>query len=360
MKILSKYLLKSLLQPLFYSLFGFMLLFVINDLFDNFSDFLEGGIRPLEILYYYSLILPPQMKHFLPVCLLLALLYSLSNLTRHSEIVAMRAGGVSIYRIIMPFVGVGVAATLFVGFINEVVAPNAAYRAEQFVSFQRQHRAEDIYFAQKVAVKNDQNDWYIQKLDTRDCSMYGVRLMQADPEGSGQVKYKAEKAMWVDGRWWFVDLTVQHYHENGDLKGAPELVLHKEMRDLTETPETFMNEIKDPQYLSSSEMLNYLKSKKGISKNARNRLKVNLHSLLATPLVCLIVTFIGVPVGAHSGRKGAFAGIMLAMGLFFVFYALHLVSQYLGKQELIPAWLGGWLPIIVFGVASPFMIHRLR
>jgi lipopolysaccharide export LptBFGC system permease protein LptF len=81
---------------------------------------------------------------------------------------------------------------------------------------------------------------------------------------------------------------------------------------------------------------------------------------LAAPFTCLIVTLIGVPVGAHTGRRGAFAGIMTAMSLFFGFYVLQLFAQGLGKQEIISAWLGGWLPILVFGAASPLFIHRMR
>jgi lipopolysaccharide export LptBFGC system permease protein LptF len=132
------------------------------------------------------------------------------------------------------------------------------------------------------------------------------------------------------------------------------------MRDLRETPQTFMAEIKDPEYLSAREMLHYLRSKKEISSNTRARLLVDFHSRIAVPFACLIVTLIGVPVGAHTGRRGAFAGIMVAMTLFFGFYILQLTGQALGKQEIIPAFLGGWLPVIVFGAASPLFIHRMR
>lgn len=360
MKILTRYLLKSLVFPLIYCLLGFSLLFIINDLFDNFSDFLDSGIRPLEILYYYSLVLPPVAVHILPVCLLLAMLYSLSRLTRHSEITAMRAGGVSIYRIVTPFIAVGVLATLIVGVINETVAPDAAYRAEQFLEYQNQNRSEQIYFSHNIALKNRNNIWMVQQIDTRDHSMYNVELIKQDDETGETVKIQADKALWMDGRWWFMDMTVQRYHANGDLAGAPELVLHQEMRDLEETPQTFMSEIKDPEFLSYSEMKQYLKSKTGISEATRARLRVDMNAHLAAPAVCLIVTLIGVPVGAHTGRRGAFAGIMMAILLFFAFYILQLLSQWLGKQEIISAWLGGWLPVILFACASPFVIHRMR
>lgn len=360
MKILTKYLLRSLLLPLFYCLLGFMLIFIIDDLFDNFSDFLESGIRPSEILYYYSLLLPPVIILILPACLLLAMLYSLSQLTRHSEITAMRAGGVSIYRIVLPFITVGIISTLITAFINEKIAPDAAWRAEQFLDYQDADRSEDVFLARNLALKSRNHVWMIQRLDTRDHSMDNVELVVQRPDGSDAVKMQAERALWLDGRWWFMDLNIQRYKENGDLDGPPELILQQEMRDLHETPQTFLAEVKDPQYLSSREMLRYLETKKGISQDARTRLRVDLHARLAAPLTCLIVALIGVPVGAHTGRRGAFAGIMLAMTLFFGFYILQLVSQGLAKQELIPAWLGGWLPVLVFAVGSPVWIHRMR
>jgi lipopolysaccharide export system permease protein len=360
MKILTKYLLKSLLSPLTYCLLGFSLIFIIDDLFDHFSEFLEGGTRPLEILFYYSQILPSVMVIILPACLLLAMLYSLSNLTRHSEIIAMRAGGVSIYRIVMPFIGVGIATSLLAAFINEKVAPNAGWRAEQFRDYQKAGHNDEIFFARNLALKSRNHVWMAEQIDTRDHSMYNVELIEQRPDGSDAVKYHAAKALWLDGRWWFMDLTIQAYKENGDLSGPPEMVLQKEMRDLRETPQTFMAEIKDPQYLSAAEMRRYLRTKKEVSSNTRARLKVDMHSRLAAPFACLIVTLIGVPIGAHTGRRGAFAGIMAAMSLFFAFYILQLVAQALGKQEIIPAFLGGWLPIIVFGFASPLFIHRMR
>ena len=360
MKILTHYLFKGLVIPLIYCMLGFMLLFIISNLFDNFSDFIESGIQPLEILYYYSLILPPVIVLILPACLLLAVLHSLSQLTRHSEITAMRAGGISIYRVLRPFLGVGLIAVLVCAFVNEVIAPNAAYRAVQFLEYQKHDREETVYFANNIALKNEKHVWMVQKFDTRDHSMYNVELILQRPDGSDATKYQAEKALWLDGTWWFMDLTVQDYLENGDLDGPPEMILQKGMRDLTETPETFMSEIKDTEFLSSRELLYYLNLKTGISESTRARLKVDFHARLAAPIVCLIVTIIGVPIGAHTGRKGAFVGIMTAMVLFFVFYMLQLSFQYLGKQELIAPWLGGWFPIILFGSVSPFFIHRMR
>jgi lipopolysaccharide export system permease protein len=260
----------------------------------------------------------------------------------------------------VPFIAVGIGATLLAFYLNEKIAPNAAWRAEKCLDYQRAGRDDEIYFADMLLLKDRNHDWVIQKFDLRDYSMYNIQLVEQRPDGSMAVKYQAAKALWLDGHWWFTDLVVQAYRENGDPSGPSEMLLQKEMRDLHETPQTFMAEIKETQYLSARELRRYLRMKKELSENQRARLMVDMHSRLATPFACLIVTLIGVPVGAHTGRRGAFAGIMVAVSLFFLFYILMLAGQALGKQELLPAWLGGWLPVILFGAASPLFIFRMR
>jgi lipopolysaccharide export system permease protein len=220
MKILTRYLLTGLLFPLLYCLLGLSLVFIVSDLIDNFSDFLESGIRFREILYYYSQLLPSVFVEILPVCLLLAMLYSLSRLTRHSEITAMRAGGVSIGRIVLPFLGAGLAATLLTMLVHEKIAPDATWRAEMFVEYQKAGRNQERYFQDHLALKYHRRVWNIQRFDLRDGSMQNVEMVEQREDGSDAIKYNAEQARWLDGRWWFINLVVQSYRENGDLAGA--------------------------------------------------------------------------------------------------------------------------------------------
>ena len=131
MKILVRHLFNNLLQPMLYLLMAFTLLFIIADLMDNGSDLLRSGATPGMMIQYYSLQLPSLVIFIVPICLLLATLYSLSMLTRHSEIVAMRASGVSIYRIVRPYMLMGFFCFIFTAVVNEYTGPRYAYRAKQ-------------------------------------------------------------------------------------------------------------------------------------------------------------------------------------------------------------------------------------
>lgn len=145
MKILARHLFINLLQPLVYLLLTFMLLFIIGDLMDNADDFLTARVSPAVMLHYYSLQLPSMVIFIVPICVLLATLYSLSMLTRHSEIVAMRASGISIYRIVRPYFLMGFFCFLFTAVVNEYTGPKFAYRAYQLLESKKK-ASDDVYF----------------------------------------------------------------------------------------------------------------------------------------------------------------------------------------------------------------------
>ena len=98
MKLVDKYLLRSLAVPLVYCLLGFCLIYVIYDLFDNLPDFIDAATPLPEVLRFYALLMPSVLIIIAPISLLLAVLYSLSSLTKNNELTAMRAMPPSLVR----------------------------------------------------------------------------------------------------------------------------------------------------------------------------------------------------------------------------------------------------------------------
>jgi lipopolysaccharide export system permease protein len=360
MKILVRHLFNNLLQPLLYLLVAFTLLFVIADLMDNGSKLLRSGATPGMMIHYYSLQLPALVIFIVPICLQLASLYSLSMLTRHSEIVAMRASGVSIYRIVRPYMIMGLICFLFTAVVNEYTGPKYAYRAKQLMDSQTQ-ASEDTYFEQ-IPFENPTygHSWYIESFDTRTFTMEGITLRQYREDGSDEAKITARKGHWLDHRWWFEDGAVQRYDENNNLEGQAATFQTREMRELTEIPEDFLGEAKPAEYQSSLELRKYIRTHQFLSSETLTKYEVDFHHKLTMPFICIIATLIGIRVGTHTGRKGALSGILLAIGLFFGFYGLQFTMEYLAKQMIIVPWIGAWTSIIVFAIFGSIEIHRMR
>lgn len=347
-------------QPLVYLLLAFTLLFIIGDLMDNAEEFLSSRAKPLMVLKYYSLQLPAFIILIVPMSLLLATLYSLSTMTRHSEIVAMRASGVSIYRIVRPYMLLGFICFLFTAIVNEYTGPRFAYRANQLKE-EIDKGTEEVYF-ETIAYKNPitGHEWSVSNFDTRIYRMQNITLNQFREDGSNLRKISAKKGQWLDRRWWFEDGVVQEYNKDNTLAGHATPFDTMEMRKLKETPSDFMAEIKPEEFRSSLEQWKYMQTHQHLSNETLTADETDFHHKLTMPFICLIATLIGIPVGAHTGRKGALAGIMMAIGMFFGFYAVQFTLEYFAKQMLIAPWLGAWGSIILFYAIGSTMIYRMR
>jgi lipopolysaccharide export system permease protein len=339
-----------------------MLIYVIYDLFDNLADFVQAGTPIIDVAKFYAMLMPSVLIFIVPVSLLLSVLYSLSQLTKNNELTAMRASGVSLYRLMLPFMSIGLMASALVATINETIGPWSAYWTHQYVRSQRHKGKKQVYIANNLAYKNEQERhiWMIGEFDTRTFDMKRPEVVMQREDGSDIAKIQAEKAQWLDGRWWFINLAAQQYDRNGHPRGPPKFARRREMKELSETPENFMNEIKDPEFLSSTELVEFLDTHRHLSHDTIARIKVDLHHRLAMPWTCFVVTLLGIPFGAHTGRKGALLGVALSLGMFFGLYILINLGLAMGKKEIIIPWLAAWAPNIIFFAVGMIMVYRMR
>ena len=362
MKLIDKYLLKTLMVPLTYCLLAFAMIYVIYDLFDNLEDFIKGQTPLLDVVKFYVFLMPSVINIIAPVSLLLSVLYSLSSLTRSNELTAMRASGLSLYRLVTPMIMVGLTATILVALIHETLGPWSAYWTRQFILMQRSANSVPVHLAFNLAFKNevDRRIWMIGTFDTKTFLMEDVNVLQQREDGSDAAKIRAKSGHWLDDRWWFEEISTQTYTPEGNPTGAAKIELRSEMNEFRETPKDFINEIKDPEYLSSREILTFLRTHRHISRDTKARIKVNLHNRLAMPWTCLIVTLLGIPFGAKTGRKGAFLGVVLALSSFFGFYFLVNLGLAFGKKQILAPWVAGWMPNIVFLIIGLILVYRMR
>ena len=132
MKLLDRYVLRNFLQAYIYCIIGFLSIWLIFDVSDNISVFIDQHLSPWRLAHYYSTQLPQILVILLPVALLLALLFSLGRMSRSNEIVSMLTAGVSIPRLLFPLICVGVLTAIGSTALNYSLAPHAEARTESF------------------------------------------------------------------------------------------------------------------------------------------------------------------------------------------------------------------------------------
>ncbi len=367
MRLMDRYILREYLIPLVYCLGTFTMFYVIWDLFAHLGEIMEAKTPAMLIVRYYACLVLPTIEYLAPASLLLATLYTLWHLTHNNELTAMRSSGVSLYRIMVPFLAVGIVFSIVTGVVKESIAPNAARWADEFADsdFTRQTTREavsDYPFANSV----DHRQWRIGRVDLRDTSLLrNVTVTQERPDGSRLKRLTAARAEWLDGEWWFFGTKVQHYDANDNPIGKPvPLGVHESagvcMPFLTEGPADLHIASKPPEFLSAREILHYIRTHPNISEKRMTEKVVDFHSRTAMPWACFILTLFAIPTGGRNSRQSVITGIFLAIALLLGFYGLNVCGVFLGKRQILSPWLGAWLSNIVFLIAGFFMLIRMR
>ncbi len=372
MRLLDRYLLRELLVPLGYCLSAFLLLWVASDLFTGLSGLQEKRLQAGDIAQYYLVKTPEFLVMVLPIAMLLALLYSLTNHARHNEITAIRAAGVSLWRLALPYFGVGLLGSLIVFGLNEYWVPESADKAEQIRNSRTVSPAgvgsREKVFNQGISNGRDGRDWVIGMYDLRTGEMAKPVVVARLVDGS-HLELRASRAVRVNGVWNFYD--VAEYKRPAQPDALPVLLLKTNLLakpEFSETPEQIRSEIQ----LSSGSSLtrarkadipiavivNYLRLHPYPTQAAA--LYTKLAGRLATPWTCLVVVLIAMPFGAASGRRNVYVGVASSIVICFVYYVFQQVCLAAGAGGKMPPWLAGWLPNLAFGLTGLWMTARVR
>lgn len=371
MKIIDKYILKQYLIPFGYCAAAFSLLYIILDLFDRFSDFLEVKAPLADILTYYGLFLfkvnghNPFIVVVLPIALLLATLYTMTMFARHNELTAMSASGVSVRRLMRPLMVVGLCASLFGAVVQETIGPVATRWIANYTK-QVLKRSPDSSFLVREFVYHTgptHRQWLIKSFDQRTPNrLSGVKVSQQRSDRSIAMEITAERAEWLDGTWWFYGVQKKEFDERGDPMGPPAIISDRplEMSEYVEQPDDFVNEMKDSDYLSTVEMVRIIQNRPNVSaKWVASRL-TDIHSRVAMPWSCLVLLLLGLPATAGGARRPAMRSVVFGLAALFGFYFLVQFGLILGKKEIIAPWIAGWLPNLVFLMIGGILTWRLR
>lgn len=363
MKILQKYVLREFLLPFAYCFCTFYGLYVLCTLFSSFKKIAEAQPSAAFVARYLMDYMSPYVVWLLPASLMLAALYTMWRFCHHSEIIAMRANGLSYTTVVAPMLAVaGLAAVL--------CAVNLEFYAPQGREFAR--RAEDSNFhppppsIRPVYYYNYEarRSWHVNRMNlNKPQILEGVRITIERPDGRKIVDIDCHRAEYLDGLWWLYSPQYRYFDETGHLMDPPANPLLKltvrPMPHFNEQPRDFVIEGKEWDYLSLRDMVAWVKAHP--QTDAPGKL-YDIHARIAMPWACLVITLFAIPAGVATGRQSVFKGVLLAIALFFGFYMATMGCALLAKNkdiQLVP-WLAAWLPNVAFLGAGLALFARLR
>jgi lipopolysaccharide export system permease protein len=374
MRLLDRYLLREFLIPLGYCLCGFLILWIFFDLFAEMNTFQSKKLHGGDIAQYYLVNMPETLAIILPITVLLALLYTLTNHARNHEITAIRAAGVSLWRLCVPYLAVGFIASVGLFALNELVVPDSSEAADKILNRRAPKTAGALraYQVANLGFSNarDERKWLIGIYNTDTAEMAKVNVNWKLPDGSSRwlVADRAERA---NNLWTFYN--VNEYNEAPGTGALPMPVLQTNVMafpQFTETPDEIKSEIKIsgasrpssrstklPE-LSIREILSYLSLHPQPLRE--KELYTKLYGRLAAPWTCLVAVLIAIPFGAGGGRRNVFVGVASSIVICLIYYFLQPLCLTFGSAGYMPPWLAAWLPNLVFGMAGLWMTARVR
>jgi lipopolysaccharide export system permease protein len=358
MSVLDRYIAREYLLTFFFVLLTFLCLYLIIDFFERSRMFLSNNATIAQILSYHIYTLPSMMALLMPACVLLAALITFGLFSRNHEIVAMKANGISLYRIARPVLAFALVASGLNFLLNEYVTPAANWKAEQIVYAEIQKNKEWGSFKQNQIWYKSENAIYNFKLFVAaENRLKGVTINYLDPQFQLSMRIDAKEAIWKDDRWELRDVlrTTFAGKEFPLFERLPSLAV-----DIAEKPEDFRVVQKSADQMGFRELRNFIRKLRQEGYDS-TRYETDLHSKIAFVFVSLIVALIGFVFPMRSERSGGIAwGIGIGIIVGFSYYIVFSFGKSLGSSGTLPPIVAAWAANVILGVVALVMFRKVN
>ena len=334
---------------------GFPLLLILFDLTDNIDTYLNRDLSVPDLVLSYVYWLPDSVFLILPAAVLFATVFSIGGLTRHSEITAAKASGISFYRVIAPIFGGALLATV-AGLVLGELAPytnrkrQELLRADQFTS--GNERFNFAYAAEQGRV------YKIGALRVNERTAHGVDIERkgAGPEYPSYVLSAVSAS--YDDRGWLLKNGVMHvipdtsHNITFTFDSARTRHFNQRPVELTASP-------KAPEEMRFVELGRFIGAMERSGADV-NQLRVERMLKIAIPVTSLVILLFGAPLATSTQRGGAAYGIGISLAITMVFLILIQLTKAIGSKGLLPPDLAAWIPSILFGITGTYLFLRVR
>jgi LPS export ABC transporter permease LptG/LPS export ABC transporter permease LptF len=367
--ILDEYVMGSFLRNFALVLVSLIILFIIFTFFELIGDILRYR-TPLSIVGDYLLNLVPFiLNSVLPLCSLVAVLITFGELNRRSELTAMKATGISLYRIVAPMLVVATLLSALLFVFDETYLPSANRRQEALLSVIKGKPAQTFLRPDRKWISGQTSGpngsqaeptriFYYQFFDPDKNVFANITVFEFQP-GTFNLTRRifAQSARWDDklNDWVFEDGWQRTFQGESITSYQPFTV--STFPEIHEQPGYFKKEDRQSEQMSYTELATYIQDLKQSGFDTM-RLRVQLNRKLAYPLMTLVLAILAIPFSLFAGKRGGIAGIGTAIGVAICYWVIAGIFENLGDVNSLPAVLAAWSPDLLFAIAGTYLLLR--
>jgi LPS export ABC transporter permease LptF/LPS export ABC transporter permease LptG len=340
---------------------SFVMLLLVFTLFELFGDILRNDVSLVTVGEYLLNVTPYFLYYpIAPLSMLLAVLVTFGLLQRSNEITAIKATGISLYRVIVPILiaSVLVAGGLFLS--DQLYLPRTNKRQDALRNQIKGKAAQTYLRPERRWIFGQHNDIYYYQFFDADRDVFGgVSIFQFNPR-----TFQITKRIQGDRAHWSNSMSKWVYEQGWErnLNGS---AIEKYQRfdattfgELTEPPGYFKKEVKQSSEMSYEELRRYIHDLEQSGFDVV-RLRVQLQKKIAYPLITLVMAILAVPFALSAGKKSTLAGVATAIGIGVVYWTISGLFEAMGNLSQLPPAVAAWSPDLVFGFIGGYLILRM-
>jgi len=356
-KPLDRYVLAEWVKIFTGTALGFPLLVIVIDLTEKLDKYLNRNLTPREIALAYLYGVPDTMFLVLPAAVLFATVFSVGAFTRHSEITAAKASGISFYRFIAPMAFGALLATAVGLGIGAVSPYTNARRVELLKERQFSNRSSRFNFTYAA---DGGRVYTIAGADVDKRTLDQVVVERKGKDARYPTYFISARSGKYDARrrQWTLQGGVMHILPTDSMNIS---IAFDSLRDrrMTEEPKALMASSKVPDEMTFAELGTFIEALERSGSDV-GALKVGRMLKIAIPATCVIIMLFGAPLATSTQRGGTAFGVGISLGTTVIFLMLVQLTQAIGSKGLVPPNLAAWLPGIIFGLVGIVLLSRVR
>ncbi len=358
LKKLDRYILREFYKWLILMLVAVIALFIIVNFFETIDKFVDKKPGIISIVRYYYFQIPGLIILLFPMAHLLAGFFSIGEMARRLEILAIKASGINLYRLIAILSIAGIINSFIAFGVGEFLTPvaNRKFRYVKTVEIEKRSSPFRRIFARNLSFFGRSDYLYFFKyINSRDNRAIGIVIMKIR---NGEVikRIDAKTGFFKNGHWILDQVSVRNF--KGD-EVEVKFYNKKEFPELSESP---FNLLKEQYELDEMSVFDLMKQLKALKSAGLNYMKVlaEIHVRFAFPFANFVILFFSLPLAASMRGRGRALGFGLSVLLSFIYWGILQTAKIMGQLGKVDPLIAAWIPNIVFFIPGLFFTLRLR
>ncbi len=365
-RILDSYVIREFFGTFLLVLTSFVMLMLVFTFFELIGDILRNHIRLTTVGAYLVNLTPSMIYQITPLAVLIAVLVTFGVLNRNSEIIAMKATGISLYRLVVPIVSISAVLAVSLFLFDEFYLPQANRRQEALRSTIKGRPPQTFLHPEQKWIFGQARPgepgriFYYQFFDPDRTEFANLSVFEFDPATfSLSRRIVAARVFWDSDSqsWIFQDGWKRDFAGANVIEGSYQEFKQTTFAEIHEEPGYFKKESWQSQEMNFGQLERYISDLRQSGFDTM-RLRVALWHKLAYPLIAIVMAVLAIPFALSMGRRGSLTGIAVAIAVALAYWVIDGLFGAMGNVNYLPATLAAWAPDVLFGLTGGYLLLR--